>query len=90
MQPTLFRARQLPHFRAAGRQGIQPPARQALIAFKKAIDRIILFDVFAAELQENDHASKAEPFFKRRTGEQRIIGDHFQLFDLGVFQNLSR
>src|SRR5688500_2820863 len=53
---TSLPSRQLPDFHARAGDGVEPAGREALVAFEQAVDRVVLFDVAALELEEDDDA----------------------------------
>src|SRR5207245_10514363 len=69
------------------REGGEPAGAEALVALEEAVDRVILLDIAAFELEEDDRAVEPETELKRRLGEGGVGGEQVELVLLGRFEN---
>src|SRR5688572_8041568 len=81
---------QLSDLHARPGDGVQPAGREALVAFEQSIDGVILLDVAALELEEDDDAVEPDVLVEDVLHALRIRRHHFELLGLRRLPELAR
>src|SRR5437016_5791629 len=81
--------RKLTNFHARSRDGVEPAGRKALVAGEQPIDRVVLFDVAAFQLQKYHAAVELDFLVEDRVHQRGIGREDVQLLRLCGFEEVS-
>src|SRR5687768_18388860 len=81
---------QLSDFHARSGDRVQPAGREAFVAFEQAVDGVVLLDVAALELEEDDDAVEPDVLVEDGLHALRIRRHHFELLALRRLPELAQ
>jgi len=70
--------------------GVEPAGGEAFVALVETVDRVVLFDVAAGKLEEDDGAVEGDSQLVRSAGERGVGGDDVELLGLGELEDINR